>query len=80
MMPLIRLAEATPVLVRGTLENDFKVTAHKLKRRSLQKQKAIIFSSPCNPYRLCFFKERINGDCRRGIETTRRVGHRRRNL
>jgi aspartate aminotransferase len=46
---LVRLAEATPVLVKGTLENDFKVTAAQLQKAITTKTKAIIFSSPCNP-------------------------------
>jgi aspartate aminotransferase len=46
---LVRLTEATPVLVKGTLENDFKVTAAQLQKAITAKTKAIIFSSPCNP-------------------------------
>jgi aspartate aminotransferase len=46
---LVRLAEARPVLVKGTLENDFKVTAAQLQMAITSKTKAIIFSSPCNP-------------------------------
>jgi aspartate aminotransferase len=46
---LVRLAEATPVLVKGTIENDFKVTAAQVEKAITSKTKAIIFSSPCNP-------------------------------
>lgn len=46
---LVRLAEATPVVVSGTLENDFKVTARQLQEAITPKTRAIIFSSPCNP-------------------------------
>ncbi|MFZ2906295.1 MAG: pyridoxal phosphate-dependent aminotransferase [Cyclobacteriaceae bacterium] len=46
---LVRLTEATPVLVRGSLENDFKVTAAQLETAITPKTRAIIFSSPCNP-------------------------------
>jgi aspartate aminotransferase len=46
---LVRLAEATPVEVKGTLENDFKVTAAQVEQAITPKTKAIIFSSPCNP-------------------------------
>ena len=46
---LVRLAEATPVMVKGTIENDFKVTAAQLEAVITPKTKAIIFSSPCNP-------------------------------
>ena len=46
---LVRLAEARPVLVKGTIENDFKVTAAQVEKAITPKTKAIIFSSPCNP-------------------------------
>jgi aspartate aminotransferase len=46
---LVRLTEATPVMVRGTIENDFKVTAAQVAKAITPKTKAIIFSSPCNP-------------------------------
>jgi aspartate aminotransferase len=46
---LVRLAEGTPVMVKGTIENDFKVTAAQLEAAITPKTKALIFSSPCNP-------------------------------
>lgn len=46
---LVRLTEATPVIVSGTIENDFKVTAQQVEKAITPKTKAIIFSSPCNP-------------------------------
>lgn len=46
---LVRLAEGTPVIVSGGIENDFKVTADQLDKAVTPKTKAIIFSSPCNP-------------------------------
>lgn len=46
---IVRLTEGVPVLVSGSLENDFKVTAAQLERAITPKTKAIIFSSPCNP-------------------------------
>jgi aspartate aminotransferase len=46
---LVRLAEATPVMVKGGIENDFKVTATQVEAAVTSKTKAIIFSSPCNP-------------------------------
>lgn len=46
---LVRLAEGTPVIVKGTLENDFKVTAAQVEAAITPKTRAIIFSSPCNP-------------------------------
>jgi aspartate aminotransferase len=46
---IVRLTEGVPVLVSGSLENDFKVTAAQLERAITPKTKAIIFSSLCNP-------------------------------
>lgn len=46
---LVRLTEATPVFVRGGIENDFKVTAAQVAQAITPKTRAIMFSSPCNP-------------------------------
>ena len=56
---LVRLAEARPVLVKGTLENDFKVTAAQVEKAITPKTKAIIFSSPCNPTGSVFSKKEL---------------------
>ncbi|MBL7871245.1 MAG: pyridoxal phosphate-dependent aminotransferase [Cyclobacteriaceae bacterium] len=54
---LVRLTEATPVIVKGTLENDFKVTAAQVEKAITSKTKALIFSSPCNPTGSVFTKK-----------------------
>jgi aspartate aminotransferase len=46
---LVRLTEATPVVLSGGIENDFKVTAAQLEAAITPKTRAMIFSSPCNP-------------------------------
>lgn len=46
---MVKLAEGTPVIVTGTIENDFKVTAAQVEAAITPKTKAILFSSPCNP-------------------------------
>lgn len=46
---LVRLAEAKPVLVKGSIENDFKVTAEQVEKAINPKTRIVIFSSPCNP-------------------------------
>src|SRR5580765_542804 len=56
---LVRLAEATPVLVKGTLDNDFKVTAQQVEKAITSKTKAIIFSTPCNPTGSVFSKKEL---------------------
>ncbi|MBL7874896.1 MAG: pyridoxal phosphate-dependent aminotransferase [Cyclobacteriaceae bacterium] len=56
---LVRLAEATPVLVKGTLDNDFKVTAAQVEKAITPKTKALIFSSPCNPTGSVFSRKEL---------------------
>src|ERR1043165_4644544 len=56
---LVRLTEATPVIVKGTLENDFKVTAAQVEKAITKKTKAIIFSSPCNPTGSVFTRKEL---------------------
>lgn len=56
---LVRLAEGTPVLVSGSIENDFKVTAAQLEKTITPKTKAVIFSSPCNPTGSVFTKKEL---------------------
>ena len=56
---LVRLAEGVPVMVKGTIENDFKVTAAQLEAAITPKTKAIIFSSPCNPTGSVFSPEEL---------------------
>ncbi|MDB5258025.1 MAG: aspB [Chitinophagaceae bacterium] len=46
---MVKLAEGRSVIVSGSLENDFKVTAAQLEKAITPKTKAILFSSPCNP-------------------------------
>jgi aspartate aminotransferase len=53
---LVRLSEATPVLVKGTIENDFKVTAAQVEAAITPKTRVVIFSSPCNPTGSVFSK------------------------
>ncbi len=55
----VLLAEGKPVIVNGTLENDFKVTAEQLKAAITPKTKAIMFSSPCNPTGSVFTREEL---------------------
>ncbi len=56
---LVRLTEATPVLVKGTIENDFKVTAQQVAKAITPKTRALIFSSPCNPTGSVFSKSEL---------------------
>ena len=56
---LVRLTEATPVIVKGGIENDFKVTAAQVEKAVTPKTRAIIFSSPCNPTGSVFSKKEL---------------------
>jgi aspartate aminotransferase len=56
---LVRLAEATPVMVKGGIESDFKVTAAQLEKAITSKTKLLIFSSPCNPTGSVFSKKEL---------------------
>jgi len=56
---LVRLAEGTPVIVKGGIETDFKVTAAQLEAAITSKTKLIIFSSPCNPTGSVFSKKEL---------------------
>ena len=46
---IIKLAEGKAVLLAGTFENDFKVTAAQLEAAITPNTKAILYSAPCNP-------------------------------
>ncbi len=56
---MILLAEGKPVFVKGSFENDFKVTAEQLAEAITEKTKAVIFSSPCNPTGSVFTKDEL---------------------
>lgn len=56
---LIKLAEGEPVLIKGTIENNFKATADQLKAAITPKTKAVIYSSPCNPTGAVFSREEM---------------------
>jgi aspartate aminotransferase len=56
---LVRLAEGVPVMIKGGIESDFKVTAKQLEAAITKKTKAIIFSSPCNPTGSVFSKKEL---------------------
>lgn len=46
---MVRLAEGVPVIVPGTLENNFKITAEQLESALGAKTRLFLFSSPANP-------------------------------
>jgi aspartate aminotransferase len=56
---IIKLAGGIPILIEGTLENNFKATAAQLEAAITPKTKAVIYSSPCNPTGSVFSKEEL---------------------
>ncbi|MBN7811788.1 pyridoxal phosphate-dependent aminotransferase [Algoriphagus sp. H41] len=56
---IIKLCGGVPVLIEGTLENNFKATAAQLEAAITPKTKAVIYSSPCNPTGSVFSKEEL---------------------
>ncbi len=56
---MVKLAEGVPVIIEGTIEQDFKASAAQLEAAITDKTKAIIYSSPCNPSGAVFSKEAL---------------------
>lgn len=56
---IVRLTEGVPVLIKGDLDHDFKVTAQQLDKAITPRTKAIIFSSPCNPTGSVFSRKEL---------------------
>ena len=56
----VDLAEGKSVLIKGTIDNDFKATAKQLQEAITPKTKVVIYSSPCNPTGSVFTEEELN--------------------
>lgn len=56
---IVKYAEGVPVIVEGTIENDFKPTAAQIAAAITDKTKAIMFSSPSNPAGALFSKTEL---------------------
>lgn len=48
-LQMVKLCEASPVIVSTRIDNDFKIDAEQLEKVITSKTKLFIFSSPCNP-------------------------------
>jgi aspartate aminotransferase len=46
---IVKLAGGKPILVKTSLENDYKITAKELEENINSRTKLFMFSSPCNP-------------------------------
>tara|TARA_B100001115_G_C15798512_1_gene394589 strand:- start:92 stop:1282 length:1191 start_codon:yes stop_codon:yes gene_type:complete len=56
---MIKLAEAKPVKILSSIENDFKVTTSQIEKAITSKTKMLIFSSPCNPSGTVYSKKEL---------------------
>jgi len=56
---MIGLARATPVAVRGSRENDLKVTADDLRRAASARTRGAVINSPCNPTGAVYTKSEL---------------------
>ena len=46
---LLKLAGAKPIVIKTSIENDFKITPEQLEKNITPKTRMMIFSTPCNP-------------------------------
>lgn len=56
---MVGLAEGTPVVVKCTIDSDFKMTAAQLESAITPKTRALIFSSPSNPTGNLYSKDEL---------------------
>jgi aspartate aminotransferase len=56
---IVKLADGTPVEVKTSFENDFKLTPEELEAAITPKTKMIWYSSPCNPSGAVYSKEEL---------------------
>jgi aspartate aminotransferase len=55
----VKLAEGTNVILRGGIENDFKVTAGQIEEAITPKTKALLLCSPSNPSGAVYSKDEL---------------------
>lgn len=56
---IIKLAGGIPIIIKSSLESDFKIQPEVIKKHITAKTKAIIFSSPCNPTGSVYSKDEL---------------------
>ena len=56
---IVRIAEATPVMVRTQYENGFKITPDELEAAITPATKLFMFSSPCNPTGVVYSRDEL---------------------
>lgn len=48
-LEILKLAGAKPIIIKTTIESDFKITPQQLEKNITPKTRLMIFSTPCNP-------------------------------
>ena len=56
---IVNLSEATPIFIKSTVAQDFKVSAQDIEQHITKRTKILMFSSPCNPSGSVFTKSEI---------------------
>ena len=56
---MVKMADGVPVIVYGTKENGYKVTAEQIKAACTDKTKAVIINSPSNPTGMIYSREEL---------------------
>ncbi len=56
---IVKLADATPVIVEGDISQSFKITAEQLQQAITDKTKLVIINSPSNPTGIAYSKEEL---------------------
>ena len=56
---LVKLGEATPIVLESSLENDFKITPEQLEAAITPNTRMLLFSTPCNPSGTVYTKEEL---------------------
>lgn len=60
-LEIVKLAEGTPIIVAGSIENEFKPTAAQIEAAITPKTKLLMYSSPSNPTGAMFTREELAG-------------------
>jgi len=57
---MVKLAEGTPIIVRTSFENDYKITPEQLENHLTENTKVLILCSPSNPTGSCYSAEELS--------------------
>jgi aspartate aminotransferase len=62
-LTMVQFSEGTPVTIRSTIENDYKITPSQLESAITNRTKIFIFSSPCNPTGSVYSRDELESLC-----------------